>query len=64
MSSSRQGNLIKPSYRTSMYGKYSIIAGVVDSWNKIQKQLKNTLLKYLFLNNIKTVISSFYLKSY
>ena len=47
-----------------MYGKYSIIAGVVDSWNKIQKQLKNTLLKYLFLNNIKTVITSFYLKSY
>ena len=38
-SSSRQGNLIKSSYRTSKYGKYSIIAIAVDFWNKIQKKL-------------------------
>ena len=30
-SSSRQGNLIKPSYRTNSSGKYSIIASAVDS---------------------------------
>ena len=27
------------SYRTKRYGKYSIIASVFDSWNKIQKNL-------------------------
>ena len=35
-----------------------------DSWNKIQKQLKNTLLKDLPLNKIQAVVSNFYLKSY
>ena len=33
-SCSRQGNLIKSSYRTNRYGKYSIIACAVDSWKK------------------------------
>ena len=51
-SSFRKSNLIKSSYTTNRYGKYSIIANAVDSLNKIPKQLKNTLLKYLFLSNI------------
>ena len=38
-SSSRQGNLIKSSYMTNRYGKYSMIASAVDSWNKMQKNL-------------------------
>ena len=61
---SRQGNLINSSYRCNRYGKYSIITNTVDSWNKIQKQLKNTLLKDISLSDIKTVVSNFYLKSY
>ena len=39
-SSSIQGNLMKLFYKTDRYGKYSIIASAVESWNKIQKQLK------------------------
>ena len=62
-SNSRQGNLIKSSYRTNKYGKYSIIASAIDSWNKIKKKLKNALLKDLTSSNIKAVLSNFYIKS-
>ena len=48
---------------TNRYGKYSITVSAVESWNKIQKQLKNMLLKDLSLK-IKTVVTNFYLKSY
>ena len=48
---------------TNRYGKYSITVSDVESWNKIQKQLKNMLLKDLSLK-IKTVVTNFYLKSY
>ena len=44
-SSFAQGNLIKLFYKTITYGKYSINVSAVESWNKIQEQLKNTLLK-------------------
>ena len=63
-SSSRQGNLLKSFNRTNRYGKYSIIASAADLWNKIHKQLKNTLMKDISPSNIKTVVSNFYLKSY
>ena len=63
-SSSTQGNLTKLFYKTNRYGKYSITVSAVESWNKIQKQLKNMLLKDLSPNKIKTVVSNFYLKSY
>ena len=56
--------LIKHFYKTNRYGKYSITISAAESWNKIQKQLKNTLLKDLSPNKIKTVVSNFYLKSY
>ena len=46
-SSSTQGNLMKLFYKTDRYGKYSITVSAVESWNKIQKQLKNMLLKEL-----------------
>ena len=36
----------------------------VESWNKIQKQLRNVRLKDLSPNKIKTVATNFYLKSY
>ena len=35
----------------------------VDSWNKIQKQLENMLLKELSPNKIQTVVTNFFLKS-
>ena len=63
-SSSTQGNLMKLFYKTDRYGKYSITVSAVESWNKIQKQLKNMQLEDLCPNEIKTVVSNFYLKSY
>ena len=42
----------------------SIIVSAVESWNKIQKQLKYMLLKDLSSRKIKTIVSNFYLKSY
>ena len=59
-----QGNLMKLFYKTNRYGKYSITISAVESWNKIQQQLKNVLLKDLSPNKIKTVVSNFYFKSY
>ena len=46
-SSSTQGNLIKLFYKTNKYGKYLITVCAIESWNKIQKQLKNILLHSL-----------------
>ena len=55
---------------TSRYGKYSITGNAVNSWNKIQKTLKNTLLKdlspitlnqlsaFIFFNHINNFFSS------
>ena len=42
-----QGNLMKLFYKTNRYGNYSITVSAIESWNKIQKQLKNMLLKNL-----------------
>ena len=63
-SSSIQGNLTKLFYKTNKHGKYSITVNAVESWNKIQKQLKDMLLKELSPKKIKTIVSNFYLKSY
>ena len=63
-SSSTQGNLTKLSYKTNRYGKYSVTVSAVGLWNKIQKQLKDMLLKDLSPKKIKTIVSSFYFKSY
>ena len=63
-SSSTQGNLTKLFYKTNRYGKYSITVSAVESWNKIQKQLKDILLKDLSPRKIKTIVSNFYFKSY
>ena len=56
-SSSTQGNLIKLFYKTKRYGKYSITVSAVESWNKIQKQLKYLLLRDLSPNKIKIIVS-------
>ena len=63
-SSSTQGNLTKLFYKINRYGKYSITVSAVELWNKIQKQLKDMLLKDLSPRKIKTVVSNFYFKSY
>ena len=63
-SSSTQGNLTKLFYKTNKYEKYPITVSAVDSWNKIQKQLKDMLLKDLTPRKIKTIVSNFYLKLY
>ena len=55
--------LHRETYKTDRYGKYSITVSAVESWNKIQKQLKNMLLKNLSSYKIKTVVTNFYLKS-
>ena len=41
-------------YKTDRYEKYSITVSAVESWNKIQKQLKSILLKDVSPNKIKT----------
>ena len=63
-SSSTQGNLMKIFYKANRYGKYSITASAVESLNKIQKQLKNMLLKNLSPYKIKKVVTNFYLQPY
>ena len=63
-SSSTQGNLIKLFYKTNRYGRYSITVSAVESWNKIQKQLKSILYKDLSSNKIKTIVTNFCFKSY
>ena len=63
-SSSTQGNLTKLFYKTNRYGKYSITVSANESWDKIEKQLKDMLLKDLSPRKIKTIVSNFYLKSY
>ena len=63
-SSSTQDNLINFFYKTDRYGKYSVTVSAVESWNKIQKQLKDMLLKDLSPNKIKAIVSDFYLTSY
>ena len=46
-SSFTQGNLMKLFYKTNRYRKCSITVSAIRSWNKIQIQLKNMLLKNL-----------------
>ena len=40
------------------------ILSAAESWNKMQKQLENMLLKDLSPNKTKTVSTNFYFKSY
>lgn len=40
-SSPKQSNLIKPSNKVNIYGKFLIILGAIGSWNETQKQLEN-----------------------
>ena len=55
--------VIKRFCKTKRFGKYSISVSV-EPWNKIQKRLKDMLLRDLSPNKIETIVSNFYLKSY
>ena len=55
---------MKRFYKTKRYGQYSITVSAVESWNEIQKQLKNMLLKDLSPNKTKTVDTNFCFQSY
>ena len=59
-SSSTQSNLMKLFYQTNRYGKCSIAVSAAELWSKIQKQLKHRLLKDLFPNKIKIVVTNFF----
>ena len=50
--------------KPNRYGKFSLTVSTVESWNQIQKQLKNMQLKDLSPNKIKAGASNFYIKSY
>ena len=46
-SGSTQANFIKSFYKKNKYGKYSIAVCAIESRNRIEKQLKNSLRKKL-----------------
>ena len=48
-----QVNLINLFYKTNKYGKYTITLSAVESWNKIQKQLKDMLFEDLTPTKLK-----------
>ena len=54
-SSSTQGNLMK--LKTKRYWKCSITVSAVESWSKIQKQLKDLLLRDLSPNKCQCSLS-------
>ena len=60
-SSSTQGNLTKLFYKTNRYGEYSITVSAVESWNKIQKQLKECYLKIYPPGKLKQLLVIFIL---
>ena len=49
----QDGNFVKLFHKTNRFGKSSITASAVESWNKIKKELKNTLLQHLSPNKLK-----------
>ena len=48
--------------KAKRYGKYSITVKAVESWNKIQKKIKDLQLRDLSPNKTKTIVSDLYLK--
>ena len=56
--------IISQNYFIKQIDMGSIQSSAVESWNKIQKHLKDMLLKDLSPRKTKTIFSNFYLKSY
>ena len=57
------GNLHKPSYKTTTYGKNSIVVSAINAWNNSQKFLKISL-RHLSPNKIKKILSDAYFANY
>ena len=55
--------LFKPSFRTT-YGKNSITVSAIDTWNKAQTSLGDTIPKDLTPSEIKTIIMKRMIDSY
>ena len=53
--SSEQHKFHKPSYKTNIYGKNSIVVSAINAWNNSQKLLK-ICLRHLFPNKIKKTL--------
>ena len=53
--SSKQHKFHKPSYKTNIYGKNSIVVSAINAWNNSQKLLK-ICLRHLFPNKIKKTL--------
>ena len=62
-SCSSLGNLHKPSYKTNLYGKNSIIVSAINAWNNSQKLLKISL-RHLSPNKIKKILSDAFFAKY
>ena len=56
--------LFKLSFCTNLYGKNSITVNAIDTWNKAQTSLADTILKDLTPNKIKTIIMKKMIDSY
>ena len=57
------GNLHKPSYKTNLYDKNSIIVRAINEWNNSQKLLK-IYLRHLSPNKIKKILSGTFFSKY
>ena len=53
-------DITKLFYKTNRQGKFSVTVSAVESRNKIQKQLKDMLLKDICPRKVKTIVSNFY----
>ena len=57
------GNLHKPSYKTNIYGKNSIVVGAINAWNNSQKLFKISP-RHLSPNKIKKTLSDAFFAKY
>ena len=63
-SSSMKSHLHKKSFRANNFGKFSVPASAMDSWNKMQGQMGETVLKDLRPSKIKWILTEKFIKSY
>ena len=58
------GKLFKPSFRTILYGKNSIILSAVNAWNKIQTAFGDVILKNLTTTQLKNLLTKISIDKY
>ena len=52
------------SFNTKSHGKEGIIYSAINTWNRLQKQLKHFLLRNLTTFQLKNFLKIHYLKTY